>query len=996
MKHTRLFILFIRTFLLLPAIGNAQSYITKVYTTFDGLSDNYILYSYQDSYGYLWVGTANGLNRFDGKEFVHFNTRDGLPSPLVDRIFEDSKHRLWIGTRKGMAELKGDSCYTYPVNDKQEISFVSGFLEPEKGKIWVTTDKGLYEFSNDHWNKITLYPGNENVAISKILITPNGLYVNYLNRKLIWKKTNGQFEILLSVNSNNPYFNNFFIQNDTVFISTYTDLRYWNGKQFLPYFSYSLGKNFIYTIFPDSKGNYWIPTGEEGLLVLNKSAHQTKVRLPHNLVSNIMEDRDHHFWIASFKGLVKVLISPYENLHIDGLDEHVTIRNFIALPGGNFLVSADNGKLVLFKPDIQKETQKAIASMQLNKVNDFIDFFCFNEKLELLFTTRKGSLYKLSGNELTDLTSSVSFPTEFMRGLAFNKKTKTLFVCGDSVLIAGNEEHLDTFFTTGKHFVPLPWKVFLNEDENSLMVQTLDNGLLYINSAGKMQKVEKNLIDLTRPVLGPFEKGNMEESFWGNNINNCLVNYSWKKTMDLKLKDIISEKDGLPDNNILDIARDAESNIWLATARGLTVFKKTGTRWIHRDIEIIESGLPLALSFSKLAINDDKNVFMSVGNKLCAFIPLNFSHNADSLITVIEKVQLQNGKTNWAELSDSLYSYRQIPFDLKLRHDQNVITISFKAVQLGENPDLEYSYRLIPAETNWSEGSSGNKVTFYKLSPGEYQFEVRSHIKGFDWSQAAIYSFTIKEAFWNSWWFRIAMAILVAGIIILIFLTRIKQIKDRIRVKNQLLELEMKALKAQMNPHFIYNSLNSIQALIANDRSKEASKYISQFANLLRQVLDQSDMHVITLEKELKTLQLYISLEGLRLDFFPIVEIQFSEELDKSSELIPPLILQPFVENSLWHGLSDITGEKILKINIITYQDLLTISIIDNGIGRIKASSQKINMPGDHQSKGISITNQRLKDYNNDGLEPIAIVDLSDDSGHPCGTKVTLKIRRHA
>ena len=238
MKPIWSLILFIRLFLFLPEIGIAQAYITKVYTTFDGLSDNYILTSYQDSYGYLWVGTANGLNRFDGKEFVHINTRDGLPSPMVDRIFEDSKHRLWIGTRRGMAELKGDSCYTYPVNDKQEISFVSGFLEPEKGRIWVTTDKGLYEFSQDHWNKITFYPGYENVAISKIIITQNGLYINYLNRKLIWKKPNGQFEILLSVNSSNPYFNNFFIQNDTVFISTYTDLQYWNGKKFLPYFLY--------------------------------------------------------------------------------------------------------------------------------------------------------------------------------------------------------------------------------------------------------------------------------------------------------------------------------------------------------------------------------------------------------------------------------------------------------------------------------------------------------------------------------------------------------------------------------------------------------------------------------------------------------------------------------------------------------------------------------------------------------------------------------------
>jgi LytS/YehU family sensor histidine kinase len=254
---------------------------------------------------------------------------------------------------------------------------------------------------------------------------------------------------------------------------------------------------------------------------------------------------------------------------------------------------------------------------------------------------------------------------------------------------------------------------------------------------------------------------------------------------------------------------------------------------------------------------------------------------------------------------------------------------------------------------------------------------------------------SIRPAFWNQWWFRSIIIVFAALIIIGIFRARVKKIKEDAFIQNQLKEMEMKALKAQMNPHFIYNALNSIQALVANDKKDEGIRYIGSFSRLLRQVLDNSENNVISLDKELETIGLYIQLESLRLD----VQLQYKkiipENIVPEFEKIPPLILQPFVENALWHGLSRKAGEKEIKITVSLNAEWLICDIRDNGIGREKAGEWKNNSAAIHESKGLDITRKRLIDYNENGLiAPIEFFDLYDDYKNPAGTLVTVRIKR--
>ncbi|MEO7263722.1 MAG: two-component regulator propeller domain-containing protein, partial [Ferruginibacter sp.] len=885
-----LFAFLIFPFLNFPA--NSQSFNTRLYTTADGLSDNFIFSIYQDSYGYLWVGTANGLNRFDGKEFINFGLRHGLPSLAVDRVYEDYHHRLWLGTRAGMAELKGDSCYTYAVNDNADITFVSGFLEPQPGILWATTNKGLYELRKNSWVKIKLFPGYENNSISKIISTSKGFYINYANKILVHKSYEGQYKVLLNKTQSRPYYNNLFEKNDTVFISTYSGLLHLENDKWVSQFDDSLAKKFIYTSYRDNSNRYWFGTSQDGVLAAIQNGNRTDyfhIPLSFNLVSNFFEDRDKNIWVAGFQGLLKISPIAYNSFSFDALLKPASSRHCIAMPSGNIVLSADNGKLLVVNPFTNATiSPRVMAIMQLKNKDDFIDFYTFDENKRLLFTTRYGFLYRLDGTILTDLTSIIACRNSGLRGLAYNDKTKQLFVCGDSVLLSGNENRLDTFFSSNKKFIPLPGIIHVEDEKGSMLVQTLNQGLVLIKGNGEIQYLDKAM-NFSLSIMEKSATGKNENMIWAVSRGKGILKYQWKKESPPELVETITEKNGLPYNYILSIAADKEGRLWIATANGIVMMKKDAQqKWEKQEFEFNQPGNSSGLSFTKLNVDNKDNVWMNVRNELVEFNAAKTAIIPVQTNTVIEKILLFGKPTNWKFFADSVYSYRKLPVNPQLDYDQNTLSITFKGIQFRNNAPIEYSYRLKPADTAWSSPSAGSIVSFYQLNPGKYEFQVKSHLNGFEWSKPAIFSFSIKQPFWDTWWFRLLLVMVASALIIFSFRYRLSQVRKTTALKNQLSELEMKALKAQMNPHFIHNALNSIQSLIVNQKADEASYYISKFAKLLRQVLENSDKNLISLETELYSLLLYVDLEKLRINSEVEYEEIIQESILGSGIKIPP------------------------------------------------------------------------------------------------------------
>ena len=973
---------------------HGQSFTTHLYTTADGLSDNYIFSVYQDSYGYLWIGTANGLNRFDGKHFTNYGLQQGLPSMKVDRIYEDGRHRLWIGTRAGIAELKGDSCYVYPVNDHQQITYVSGFLQPDSSKLWATTNKGLYELRNRRWVKISLYKGFENTSIGKIIKMPSGYLVDYGGNKLLQISANGQSRFLLSVLTDKPYYNSLYYFNDTVYLTSYSGLFQLQGSKWVGLYGDTLNKRYIFHSFRDQDRRWWFGTKEDGVLVAIPTADKPRfMRLPlsFNLVSQIYEDRDHHIWIASLEGLMKVSPSFYQTVFDPDLENMHYIRNCIQAPGGKIVVTGDNGKLVIFRSgNPGSDLPVKVATMQLKDRSDFIDFYTFDDRQRMWFTTREGRLYRLDHSRLEDLTGIIRCKSGSLRGLVYDKKTGQLFVCGDSVLLQGNEKGLDTLFSRrGKQFIPLPNLIHLNQVNGSLLVQTIGYGAFIISPGGDFHRLD-NELNFSSSVMGSVNGDGCE--IWSAYQGKNLTRYNWNRNEVPTRAEVITEKNGLSENQVLSMLPDG-NRLWIVSTKGLTLMQKLGlNNWVFEELMINSSGNSNPLTFAKLSKDENGNVWMNTKNELLMFDSKMVVHTVYTN-TVIEKILLNNQTTNWALLSDSTSDYGQLPVNPVLKHNQNTLTIYFNALQFSENSQVEYSYRLNPSDGTWSNPIQGNVVSFYQLNAGKYTLEVRSHIKGFEWSKPAVFSFVIKKPFWETWWFRFAVILAAAALIFGIFRYRLNQLRAKGELQSQLHELEAKAFKLQMNPHFVYNALNSIQSLVVSEKNKEASHYIGKFAKLLRQVLENSDHEMVDLDKELYCLQLYIDLEKWRMNTEVDYSVQKEESVSNSEIKIPPLILQPFLENALWHGLSRKEGEKRIVLKVSVEGDWIIFRITDNGVGRKNASQSYESFPEGHLSKAVVIIRHRLSDFNNPLTdEPVRFFDL-EENGKALGTEVVVKIK---
>ncbi|HEX5667761.1 MAG TPA: histidine kinase, partial [Chitinophagaceae bacterium] len=209
----------------------------------------------------------------------------------------------------------------------------------------------------------------------------------------------------------------------------------------------------------------------------------------------------------------------------------------------------------------------------------------------------------------------------------------------------------------------------------------------------------------------------------------------------------------------------------------------------------------------------------------------------------------------------------------------------------------------------------------------------------------------------------------------------------------QVLQLEMQALRARMNPHFIFNCLSSINWLILGDQNEAASKYLHQFSRLMRMVLENSGRSFVTLEEELNMLNLYLKMEQLRFENTFDYQIEVQDDLDINAIMVPPLLLQPFCENAIWHGLMHKGNKGMLTLKIQGRDDEVIYTIEDNGIGRANAARIQRAPDSNHRSMGTSITAERISLLNKVGGScDIQIEDLVDAQGYPKGTRVVIKL----
>jgi hypothetical protein len=338
---------------------------------------------------------------------------------------------------------------------------------------------------------------------------------------------------------------------------------------------------------------------------------------------------------------------------------------------------------------------------------------------------------------------------------------------------------------------------------------------------------------------------------------------------------------------------------------------------------------------------------------------------------------------------------------VNLNYKQNFFSIGFSAKAYTMAKDVKFRYRLY-AFDDWTEATSRRFANYTNVPGGDYVFQLQAANNEGVWNEKILeMPIYIATPFWLTWWFRAAVILVVLFLAYSLYRYRLQQAKKKQKLKSdyekKLANVEMSALLAQMNPHFLFNSLNSIDSYIIRNESKKASEYLNNFARLMRLILQNSRSNYINLKDELEALELYMQMESLRFKNKFCYSIAVDENVDSTSIVIPPMLIQPYVENAIWHGLMHKTNgtEGLVKINISKKEDDLLCEIEDNGIGRKKAAELKEQRQNNHKrSMGMQITQDRIEIINKlyNIHASVNIYDIEDAQGNAKGTKVQLVI----
>lgn len=431
-----------------------------------------------------------------------------------------------------------------------------------------------------------------------------------------------------------------------------------------------------------------------------------------------------------------------------------------------------------------------------------------------------------------------------------------------------------------------------------------------------------------------------------------------------------------------DMIEDKNHQFWISSSDGLIKLRKAGENYIYEKYNT-SNGL-ISNNLKQLTIVDD---FLYVSSNEGIF---KFPIQTSLLNKTPPSLYINEIKVN-----DSIIVDRSNILEFKYNENSLTVTLDRITFKQGKSESLLYKLK---GQDNKFKNINTSILKFENLLPNKYELIIYAvNSDGVKSDKPLVIKFEILPPFWKTWYFIFGMLILLVIIIILIVKKTIQNIKKKEEEKtaiNKLIsEYQLKGLQAQMNPHFIFNAINSIQNYVLNKKEDEAYDYLAKFSKLIRMVLNNSRDNEISLHTELETLNLYIELEQLRFDNSFDYVLHVSSDIDLYEIEIPTMLIQPYVENAIWHGLMNLKGERnaMLKIDISIDQNLLKVVVEDNGIGRVKANEYKKDVI--HHSIAMQLTNERIamieKMENTKNIK-VLVIDLYDANQNASGTRIEL------
>jgi signal transduction histidine kinase len=448
-----------------------------------------------------------------------------------------------------------------------------------------------------------------------------------------------------------------------------------------------------------------------------------------------------------------------------------------------------------------------------------------------------------------------------------------------------------------------------------------------------------------------------------------------------------TEANGLGNNMVCGILEDDRGRLWISTNNGISRLDPPTGRIKNFNVG---DGLPI-YEFHFKACGRDRfgTMYFGGNNGVLYFHPDSIQENRFVPPVALTSFHLYD----LVPQLDTLIEAKRL---ITLEHDQNSFSFEFASLDFTNPLRNRFRYRLEGFDRAWRTSDSLRHYASYtNVPPGSYVFRVVASNSDGVWNtRGTSLMVTIEPAFWQTSWFRVLTVLLLTAAVVTVIGLRIRVVQRKAELERKLVGSQLRALQAQMNPHFIFNSLNAILHFVTTHDASSAHKYLSKFSKLIRSILDASRRDTMTLAEELDALRLYLDLEALRFDELFDYTIEIDPSIETEHIEIPPMLIQPYVENAINHGLRYRSRRGQLMIRMRQIDGRIVCSVIDNGIGRKRSKEMKTRYSSPFKSVGMQVTQERLEILNamHGSRFGVSVTDLLDEHDDPAGTQVDISI----
>lgn len=968
-------------FLLQLHTVSGQDYSLRNFTVKDGLPSQEVYCALQDRKGQLWFGSDAGVSVYNGFHFTNYSTRDGLLDNSVFAMCEDSLDRIWFGTLNRKLFYHSNNRFLPALNAAGDTIII-----PKGHILRVFVIDGVI-YWNTSYNTYLLLPDKNAFRLDSMETAYTGTSVKLKRLGTdMYSCTHirGTFsEPVMRISLNRGGRTQVY---ELPNINRSVFPMFWTARELHDTVIYTFGKA-VYMLRPDGtaslyeqpkdvfyseikKGKVVVRSEEFGMRYFNPRdlMQPEKIQFPNYTVTSAFNDHEGGYWFTTLESGVFYSTSYGRVQTPPDAFNNINIRSVRAVDSTLF-VASKSGTIFTYtlSPDGELREQ-----LKYGVGNDNVLFDLETDGNTFYAATRNGLFIYVFKNGR--FVPDGMYAAKHMRDISL-PDNHTFYGLSRSELfsIKGNTvtEMLED------HSLPEAFQVYASNDTVYIGGT---NGLFRLNG-NKPVKMEvpgvnelEHIHVIIRDKKGRYFLGTEESG---------LVLFDKGRSL------IAGTAAGLISNNVTGLVFSNDSTLWVSTKRGLSkVILKSGLAVSRIENFDITNGL----------INDNINCLAYFRGILC--------FGTQSGFFAIHENDLQQNLTHPQIFIDRIENLKAEQKSGHFGYDENDFRLHISVSSFRNSGNIPVKYKLRKEDTTfYYQNISKGILTLLQLEPGEYEVSIYAANNNGVWSEkAATCSFTIAKPFWRQTYFWLLFSVVVLLAVLLIARLRVRQItrreKEKAEFEIQIENLKNQALRLQMNPHFLFNALNAIQGFYANENKALAKNYIYNLSRLLRLILESSKQDEILLENEIEIVRAYLDLTVLRFEDKLDYTIQVEDGLQLNRLAVPPMILQPFIENAFIHGIAPKDGKGHIALAFRIEHNQLICTITDNGIGRKASAAMKLVSV--QRSSGINITRERIALLNkkHDSTNTVEILDLTGKDGHAAGTqvilKLTLKINDHA